>query len=350
VPYSPGKPIEEVKRELGLDHVIKLASNENPLGPSPLALEALSQAAQRLNLYPDAASYDLRQALSAHLGVPADWIVCGNGSDEIIHLLGLAFLDAGDELIQGDPSFVRYEASAILNSADCVLVPLRDWVHDLDAMLAQVSSRTRLIYIANPNNPTGTIVPRSEVEHFLDRLPDHVVVVFDEAYFEYVDDPDYPNMLEAVRQDRNVVVLRTFSKAYGLAGLRIGYGIMRPEIAKYLDKVREPFNVNLLAHAAAIAALGDTDHLAKTRAANQAGLSRMYAAFDKLDLPYTRSQGNFVWFDVKRDSREVFQALLRKGVITRTGDVFGAPTHLRVTTGTPDQVTEFITQLEAVLI
>jgi histidinol-phosphate aminotransferase len=351
VPYRPGKPIEEVERELGISGIIKLASNENALGPSPKAVEAMQQFAAKMHHYPDAASYTLRNVLAEYLAVSPDTIVPGNGSDDIIHLLGVTFLEPGDEVVQGDPSFVRYEASAILNNVTCHLVPLTtDWTHDLDAMAARCNANTRLVFIANPNNPTGTIVGRDALARLLDRVPERALVVLDEAYYEYAaDDPDYPNGLDFVREGRNVVVLRTFSKIYGLAGLRIGYGVMRPDIAQWIHRTREPFNVNYLAQFAAVAALGDREHLQRTVAMNEAGKREFYAAFDALGLDYAPTYGNFVWVDTGRDCRTMFDALLRRGIITRTGDIFGAPTHLRVTIGTPEENTKFLAALREVL-
>ncbi len=351
VPYRPGKPVEEVERELGITGIVKLASNENSLGPSPRAIEAVRKLAAKMHVYPDANCFALRQAVSRALDVAPEALVFGNGSDDIIHLLGVTFLRAGDEVIQGDPSFVRYEAAAILNDAACHLVPLTaDWVHDLEAMAARVNERTRLVFIANPNNPTGTIVTRRALDAFLDRLPERVLTVLDEAYYEYATgDPEYPNGLDYVRAGRNVVVLRTFSKAYGLAGHRIGYGAMRPDIAEWLNRTREPFNVNYMAQAAAAAALDDHEHVERTIAMNAAGKTAFYTAFRDLGLPYAPTHGNFVWVDLNRDCKEVFQQLLHKGLITRTGDVFGAATHLRVTIGTAEENDKFLAALAEVL-
>jgi len=348
-PYRPGKPIEEVKRELGLTEVIKLASNENALGPSPRAMAALREAATRVHLYPDASSFELTAATVQGLGIPPDHLIFGNGSDDIIHLLGITYLTPGDEVIQAEPSFVRYEAAAILNNALCHKVPLDEWAHDLETMAERINPRTRLVFIANPNNPTGTIVRDAEVERFLDRLPDRAVAVFDEAYFEYVEDSSYPKSLDYVRQGRNVIVLRTFSKAYGLAGVRLGYGIARPGIIHPLNQVREPFNVSILAQAAGVAALQDSEFLARTQAMNRAGKAVLYAAFERLNLPYVPTEANFVWVDVRRPCVPVFEGLLRKGVIVRTGDIFGAATHLRVTIGTEPQNHAFVKALQEVL-
>ena len=351
VPYRPGKPIEEVERELGLTGIIKLASNENSLGPSPKAREAIQAFAAKMHVYPDASAFALRRALAERLVVAPESLVFGNGSDDLIHLLGVTFLTPGDEVIQAHPSFVRYEAAAILNEAPCHLVPLTsDWVHDLDAMADRINRNTRLLFVTNPNNPTGTIVGRAALERLLDRVPERCLVVLDEAYYEYAaDEPDYPDTLRYIREGRNVAVLRTFSKAYGLAGLRIGYGVLRPETATWLERTREPFNVNALAQAAALAALDDTAHVAATVAMNEAGKRAFYAAFEELGLPYAPTYANFVWVDTGKDCRAVFHALLHRGVITRTGDIFGAPTHLRVTIGTPEENAKFLAALRETL-
>jgi len=347
VPYSPGKPVEEVKRELGLDRITKLASNENVLGPSPAAVAAVREAAESVYLYPDGSWYSLTAALADKLAVPPEWILCGNGSDEIIHFLGLTFLNPGDEIIQGDPSFVRYEAAALLNQAGCRKVPLKDFTHDLTAMRAAVTDRTKLVFIASPNNPTGTINTKAEVDAFLADLPAHVITVFDEAYREYVDSPDYPDTVDYVRENRSVMVLRTFSKAYALAGLRVGYGIAPPDLVGYVNQVREPFNVSSIAQAAAVASLRDDSQLARTREMNAAGKKYLYAEFEALGLAYVPTQANFVFVDVGRDAQEVFQALLRRGVIARAG--LGLPTHLRVTIGRREDNERFIAALKEVL-
>lgn len=348
-PYSPGKPIEEVKRELGLSDIIKLASNENALGPSPRALEAIREAACGVHHYPDAHSHELGRAVSAHLGIPPDHLLFGNGSDDIIHLIGLTYLSAGDEVIQADPTFVRYEAAAILNHSACHKVPLRDWTHDLEGIADRINDRTRLIFIANPNNPTGTIVTQGEVEAFLRRVPSRAVVVMDEAYYEYVDHPEFPKTLDLIREGYNIVALRTFSKAYGLAGIRLGYGIARPDIIRHLNQVREPFNVSSLAQAAGIAALGDTAFVGCTVEMNREGKRAFYSAFERFGLSHTKTEGNFVWLDVGRPCVPVFEKLLRRGVIVRTGDIFGFPTHLRITIGTAEQNERFLAALEEVL-
>ena len=348
-PYVPGKPIEEVQRELGLTDVIKLASNENPLGPSPLALQALTATAAGVALYPEGSAPALRRAVAQATGMPEDTLVFGNGSDEVLHLLALTFLQPGDETVQGDPSFAMYDIYATQCDAVPVLVPLKNYTHDLDAMADAITDKTRMVFVANPNNPTGTLVRRQAVERFLDRLPPNVLFVLDEAYDEYVTDPDKPDLRPLVLEGRNVVLLHTFSKAYGLAGLRVGYGIMRPETAAHLNRVRSPFNVNLPAQAAATAALGDTDHVARTVALNAEGRNYFYSEFEKMGLDYVPSEGNFVLVDVGRDAREVFQALQHKGVIVRSAHGMGLPQHIRVTTGTMPQNERFIAALKEVL-
>ncbi len=351
VPYSPGKPVAEVERELGITGIIKLASNENSLGPSPKAVEAMHQFALKMHIYPDARSFELSNALASALEVDPACVVLGNGSDDIIHLLGITFLEPGDEVIQAHPSFVRYEAAAILNNAPCHMVPLTsDWIHDLEAMAAKVNANTRLIFITNPNNPTGTIVSQEALDRFFECVPERAVVVIDEAYYEYAANREgYPETLRYVREGRNVVVLRTFSKAYGLAGLRVGYGIMPPDIANWLNHTREPFNVNLMAQEAALAALSDTEHVDKTVEMNEAGKQMLYRTFEEMGLGYTPTFANFIWFDSGKNSRAVFQALLHEGVIIRTGDIFGAPSHLRVTVGTDAENAKFVNALKKVL-
>jgi histidinol-phosphate aminotransferase len=348
-PYKPGKPIADVKRELGLTDVIKLASNENNLGPSPLAVAAMREAVTGVHLYPDGSCYELRNAVANHLSMPPDSVIFGNGSDDLIRLVGLAFLQPGDEIVQDDPTFSQYEAAATLNGAVCHKVPNLNWTHHLDAMAECVGSRTRIAFLTNPNNPTGTTVGAREVDSFIDRMPPETLVVFDEAYFEYVERADYPDSLRYVREGRNVVVLRTFSKAYGLAGIRLGYGVARPEIISVLEQVREPFNVSVLAQAAGIAALEDHEHLRRTREMNHDGKCAFYAAFDDIGLRYAPSEANFVWVDAGRDSREVSDALMRRGVIVRAGAPFGAPNHIRVTIGLPEENARFIHELKEVL-
>lgn len=349
VPYQPGKPIAEVKRELGLERVVKLASNENALGPSPRALEAISREVAELHRYPEGTCPGLRAALSSRLDVPPECLAFGNGSDELIHFLGLAYLQEGHQVVQSEPTFVRYEAAAVLNKARLVRVPLRDWQYDGDAMRAALSPSTRIVFLANPNNPTGAYLCARDFERLVESLPEGSLLCVDEAYVEYVDAADYPDSLGYVRAGANVVVLRTFSKIYGLAGLRIGYAVARPEIIRALEQVREPFNVNTLAQVAAIAALDDEEHRRRSRECVLNGRSHLESELRRLGWTPYPSQGNFVWVETYRDGRELFHALLRKGVIVRTGDIFGAPTCLRITVGTAEENAMLLKAVEEVL-
>lgn len=351
-PYSPGRPIEEVQRELGLDDVIKLASNENPLGPSPLAVAAIREAADKLHLYPDAATFELRQALGAHTGFPADQIVPGNGSDELLTLLGLILLGSeADEVVVGDPSFVRYDATAQLAPCKLIRVPLNSQMEmDLEAMAAAVNSNTRIIFLANPNNPTGTIFRKAAFETFLASIPDHVCVVMDEAYFEFAAHvPDYPNGLDFVHRYPNVVVLRTLSKAYGLAGVRVGYMVSSLEIADAVNRVRPPFDVNTLAQVGAVAGLKDEEYRRRSVEHNQKAIQRLSAALQQQGAKVFESYANFVLADMGEPAEPLFQALLRKGVIVRSGHVLGLPTCLRVSVGTDEEIERFVAALEAVM-
>lgn len=348
-PYSPGKPIEEVEREYGIKDPVKLASNENPLGPSPKAVDAMKAAVETVALYPDGACFYLKGALAGHWGVDENMLCVGNGSDELIHYIGITFLSGDDEVIQADPSFVRYESAAVLNDCNCIMVPLKDYTHDLDAMADRITDRTRLIFVTNPNNPTGTMVTARELDRFMSRVPERVLVVFDEAYYEYVEREDYPDTLDYVRAGRNAVILRTFSKIYGLAGLRVGYGIARPEIIDCINQVREPFNVNSVAQAGAIASLQDPDQVARTRKVNSEGKKYIYRELEAMGLPYIPTEANFIMFDTKKQCRPLFEELLRRGVILRTGDVFGMPTWFRVTIGIQEENERFINGLREVL-
>ena len=344
-PYVPGKPIEELQRELGLARVIKLASNENPLGPSPKALAALVGGHDSLHRYPDGGAYRLRQALADRWKVSLDHIILGNGSDEVLGLLARTFLAPGDEAVMADQTFVIYKMEVTAAHGKAVIVPLVNWTHDLDGMAKAITPKTRLVFLCNPNNPTGTMVAADAVARFMAQVPENVVVVFDEAYLEYVRDPHFPDSLQYVTQGRNAIVLRTFSKIYGLAGLRIGYGITTPEITNCLNRVRPPFNANTLAQRAALAALGDDEHVAKSRAVNAAGMQQLESGLRALGFTAIPSQANFVYFDVKRDGRALFDALLREGVIVR--HIEG--TMLRVTIGQPDENDAFLASLKKVL-
>jgi len=348
-PYVPGKPVEEVERELGISNVIKLASNENPLGPSPAAMQVLYDQIPKVSAYPDGNCYYLKNALAAQLGMDSENLIVGNGSDEIIKLIAEAFLEPGEEAIVADPTFSEYDFAVKVMGGKTVAIPAVNMTHDLPAMAAAVTEKTKLVFVCNPNNPTGTIVRRSEVQTLLDSLPQGVIVVFDEAYYEYVTDSEYPQTLDFVRQGRDVIVLRTFSKIYGLAGLRVGYGVARPELIGYLLRVREPFNVNMPAQAAALAALGDAEHLARSRALNEEGKAFLTGEFTRLGLTFAPTEANFLWVNIAADCRRVFAGMLRRGVIVRTGDIFGAEETIRVTIGTPEQNRRLVSTLQEVL-
>ncbi|MEK7294347.1 MAG: histidinol-phosphate transaminase [Nitrospirota bacterium] len=344
-PYVPGKPIEELQRELGLSHIVKLASNENPLGPSPKALAVLGDAARTLHRYPDGGAFRLRNALADRWKVSLDQVILGNGSDEIIGMLARAFLSPGDEAVMADNTFVIYRMEVTAAHGVPVVVPLADGRHDLAAMAKAITPRTRLLFVCNPNNPTGTMVSAADVDALMAKVPAHVIVVFDEAYCEYARDPHFPDSLGYVRRECNAIVLRTFSKIYGLAGLRIGYGVTTAEIAGYLNRVRPPFNANSLAQRAALAALGDEEHVAKSRTMNQTEMAGVRAGLVALGLRPLPSEANFLYFDAGRDGRALFEALLREGVIVR--HIEG--TNLRVTIGLPEENRQFLQALKQVL-
>jgi histidinol-phosphate aminotransferase len=349
-PYVPGKPIEEVQREFGIADAIKLASNENPLGPSPYAMEALRGSIANVNYYPDGNCYYLKRDLAASLGCTEGQLIIGNGSDELLKMIAEAFLNPGEELIFAKPTFSEYEFVGRVMDAVPVAVPVdNNFAHDLQAMAGRVSKRTKIVFICNPNNPTGNIVARTDLESFLGAIPEHVLVVIDEAYKEYVTDPSYPDSLAYVKEGRRLISLRTFAKIYGLAGLRIGYGIASPEIISLINRVKEPFNVNYLAQVAARAALKDDEHLRRSREMVISGKSFLYEAFDRLGLKYVPTQANFIFVDIGMDSRSAFLSLIREGVIVRTGDIFGCPNFIRVTIGTPEQNRRFVQALKNVL-
>jgi histidinol-phosphate aminotransferase len=331
-PYLPGKPIEEVEREYGISDVAKLASNENPLGPSPRAMAAAREAMAQVNLYPDGSAFFLKRALARKLGTTPEEIVVGNGSNEVLELMVRTFMGSDDETLTSANSFVVYKLATSAHGRRCVEAPMRDHRYDLDAIAERLSPRTRLVFLANPDNPNGTWFGKAALERFLAAVPRLVLVVLDEAYIEYATDPDLPDALELRRRYPNLVVVRTFSKIYGLAGLRLGYGILRPDLAGYLDRVREPFNTNLVAQAAGIAALGDEEHVARTRqlvASERPFLSQELSALGAVVYP---SQTNFVLADFPgRPGPQLFEALLRQGVVVRP---IGGPTCQRITLGT----------------
>jgi histidinol-phosphate aminotransferase len=346
--YEPGKPIEETARELGVrpDEIIKLASNENPLGPSPKALAAMRTALDSANLYPDGGAYYLRDALSAKLRIGRDHLILGAGSNEIIEFFGHAFLDRGDEIVTSEHAFVVYKLVAAVFGARTIEVPSPDMRHDLEGIVAAITPKTRVIFIANPNNPTGTLAPQAEIDRFMDRVPPDVVVVFDEAYYEYLDDP--PDTMRFVREGRNVALLRTFSKIQGLASLRVGYGIARPELIQVLHKTRQPFNVSGLAQAAALAALQDEEHVRKTKQVTDEGRNYLQKEFATMGLPFVPSAGNFVLVKVG-DGMKIFRELLSRRIIVRGLKGYNLGEWVRISIGTMEQNRRCVAALKEVL-
>src|SRR5262245_10276469 len=348
-PYEPGKPIEELERELGVADAIKLASNENPLPPSERVRKAVAAALLQLNRYPDGGGFYLRQAVAKRHGVTAEQIVLGNGSNELIELLVRTFLQPGEEAIVPHPSFVVYPMIVQAAGGIRVMVMLRDHRLDLEAMARAITPMTKLVFVANPNNPTATIVTAEEVEHFMARVPERTIVVFDEAYMEFALGPDFPEALAYVKQGRKVVVLRTFSKAASLAGLRVGYGVADADAIALMNRIRQPFNVNSLAQVAALAALDDDSHVLECVRMIEAGRHFLYEEFKALGLRYVPSRANFVLVDVGRSATDIYQRLLKEGVIVRPMTSFGMETALRITVGTPEENRRLVKALHTVL-
>ena len=348
--FEPGKPIGEVQRELGLREVVKLASNENPLGPSPRALEAARAVLGEVNRYTDPQATELRQSLSRHLGVPVEQILAGNGSVEILELVARALLGPGDNAVVSEHAFVRFGQIVNAHNHGARFVPMRDFTHDLAAMAAAIDSRTRLVFVANPNNPTGTWNRRAEVEKLVEALPANCLLVLDEAYFEYAsgEDPDYPNGIELVRRGAPVIVTRTFSKVYGLAGLRVGYAVAAPEVLDAVHVVREAFGMNLPAQAAAAAALADTEHVRRTLELNRAERPRLKSALEARGYVVLPSLANFVTFDTAGPAASCSWNLLARGVIVRPLDPSRMPSFLRVSVGTPAENDAFLAALDSV--
>jgi len=348
-PYEPGKPIEELERELMIHNPIKLASNENPLPPSDRVQKAIIAALSSLDRYPDGSGFYLRQALAKKHGVMPDQVVLGNGSNELIELLVRSFLRPGDEAVVPHPSFVVYPMIVQAAGGVRVMVMLKDFRLDLDAMARAITPMTKIVFVANPNNPTATIVTRDEVEHFMSRVPERTIVVFDEAYIEFAMGPDFPDTLSYVKQGRKLVVLRTFSKAASLAGLRVGYGIADADAIALMNRIRQPFNVNSLAQVAALAALDDEAHTLECVRMIEAGRHFLYDEFKRIGLQYVPSRANFILVDVGRNAADIYQKLLHQGVIVRPMTPFGLETALRITVGTPEENRKLVKALRVVL-
>jgi len=349
-PYIPGKPISQVQRELGLTNVIKMASNENPLGCSPKATAAVKSWSENMALYPDGSCFDLKSVLASKLKVKEDQLLLGAGSDQIVEMIAQAYMDAGDETIMPIPSFPRYETvSRIMGAVPIELQLDKDYRLDLAAFLSAIKSNTKVIWLCNPNNPTGTITTKEEQYSFLKQVPSSILVVLDEAYYEYAKGNDYPESIDLLDEFPNIVILRTFSKAHGLAGLRIGYAIASPKIISDLNKVRAPFNVNTAAQVAAQASLSDDVFLEQSVESNQQGKLFLYKSFDEMELQYISTYTNFVMVNLKTDCMEIFNQLLRKGIIVRPGVPLGMPQWIRLTIGTKEENIIFIRALKEIL-
>ena len=350
-PYVPGKPVEELAREFGLNpaDIVKLASNENPLGPAPSVLKAVQQALPELPRYPDGNGFTLKQALSERFGFDLSMITLGNGSNDVLELIGRAFAMPGVDVMFSQHAFAVYPIVTQAVGANPIQVPARNWGHDLPAMAAAVTPATRLVFIANPNNPTGTWFERAEFEAFMASVPENVLVVLDEAYTEYVEAGEALNGFDYIERYPNLIVCRTLSKAYGLAALRVGYCISHPQVADVLNRVRQPFNVNSLALAAAVAALADDNYLTESRQLNREGMQQLEQGLRALGLQWIPSRGNFVAVDLGRDAEPLYQGLLRAGVIVRPVGGYEMPNHLRVSIGLPGENQRFLEALAQVL-
>ena len=349
MPYVPGKPVEELERELGIKDAIKIASNENPLGPSPLAEKAVKEAVSSLNRYPDGDAFYLKEKLARKFGISPETFIFGNGSNDVIDIAARTFMEPGDEAIFGEYAFIVYPIVTQAVGAKGVISPMPDYTHDLRDMYSRITEKTKIIFIANPNNPTGTMVKRAEFEWFLEKVPEDILVLMDEAYFEYVEDKDYPNSLEYQNSGKSILTVRMFSKIYGLAGLRLGYGIAHQDIISNMQRVRQPFNANSLCQVGAMAAIDDIEHIEKTKEVNSEGLTYVTEELKKLDIPYTPSFTNFVLIDLGDNPMPIYNSLLKEGVIVRPVLGYGLKTHLRVTIGLREENEKFIRGITKIL-
>ena len=347
--FVSGKPIEETLKELGLTDIARMDCNENPLGPSPKVLSAMEQELKCLNYYPERSCSLLRKEMAKRLKISEDMVIFSNGGDNCLSLISCAFINSGDEIIAADETFIVYYKNAKIMGGIPILVPLKNHRHDLKEMAESITSKTKLVYVCNPNNPHGTIVNKAELDAFLEKVPKHVIVVLDEAYCEFVTDERYPNGVDYIKKGHNVIVLRTFSKLYGVAGLRVGYTLGRKELINGMNKVREAFSVSRIAQVGALASLNDETHKEKTLETIKEGKAYLYATFDKMGIAYIPSHTNFIFLDLKRDSQEVFEYLVKQGVLIRPGNQFGSDTFIRVTIGTMDENRKFITALQKLI-
>ncbi|MBN2620327.1 histidinol-phosphate transaminase [candidate division WOR-3 bacterium] len=342
-PYKPGKPIDEVVRELGITgDVIKLASNENPLGPSPKAVQAIGKRINTINLYPDDNCFYLKKAISAKFNMPGDQVIVGSGSVELIELIFKAYVNPGDEVIMSDPSFIMYKIACQIYGGKRIAIPLQEYHHDIDSIARAITEKTKILILDNPINPTGTIIDEARFHRFVEQVPDDIILVADEAYREYIENADYPKTMDYLKQKNNVVILYTFSKIYGLAGLRVGYGFASPDIISALMKVRLPFNVNSIAQIGAAAALDDTAFVQQSQKNNEAGKEYLYKELPRIGLAFTPTYGNFILVHFQTEARDIFEKLQARGVITRTVMEYGLPNALRITIGTPHQNEQLI--------
>jgi histidinol-phosphate aminotransferase len=348
-PYQAGKPIEELQRELGLSDIVKLASNENPLGPSTAVLDACAKAARDITRYPDANGFELKHAISAKFDLQPNQLTLGSGSNDVLDLIARVFLAPGSSAVFSQYAFIVYPIATQACGARAIVTPAKNWGNDLDAMLAAIEADTRVVFLANPNNPTGTWVGNTELTNFLRRVPEHVVVVLDEAYTEYVDKTDFPNGLSLLKEFPNLIVTRTFSKAYGLAALRVGYAASSPVLADLLNRVRAPFNVNSLGLTAAVAALGDDNYLVRSRALNLQGMQQLVEGIAAIGLPVIPSAGNFIAVEMPGDALPIYQKLLQQGVIVRPLIPYQMPRHLRISIGLAEENAKFLAALPKVL-
>jgi histidinol-phosphate aminotransferase len=349
IPYVPGKPVEELERELGITGAIKIASNENPVGPSPLALEAACKALGNIHRYPDGDAFYLKHKLAGVLEINPERLIFGNGSNDVLDIAARTFLSPGDEAVMGEFAFIVYPIVTQAVGAKAVISPMPGYKHDLRDMFSRITPRTKAVFIANPNNPTGTMVKREEMEWFLDNVGEGILVVIDEAYFEYVEDPEYPDSLKYQHDGKSILTVRTFSKIYGLAGLRLGYGVADEEIVSAMQRARHPFNTSSIAQEAAIAALDDHEHVKRSRDVNSEGLGYLNDELDRLGISYTPTYTNFILIDLKEDPMPLYNALLREGVIVRPVGGYGLKTHLRVTIGLPEENERFVRAVKKVI-
>jgi len=349
-PYVPGKPIEEVKKEYGIDEIEKLASNENPLGPSPKAIEAIKKAAEHIHIYPDAYAMDLKQAIAKGTNLSHENIVTGNGGEQIIQIIAQTFINPGDEALMADTTFGLYETSVVNMKGVAIKLPLKDYKHDLDGFIERINDHTKIIYICNPNNPVGNILTKDEIENFVAKVPEDVVIVLDEAYYDYAKvNPEYPESLDILAKRPNTIVLRTFSKVAGIAGVRVGFALTSKEIATQMGKVKDVFNVNVLAQAAALGALEDKEHIEKTVKLNYESLAMMEKYCEDNNFEYIKSNANFMFMNINKNSKEVFEELMKKGIIIRAGYLWKWDNWIRVSTGTLEQTQKFIDKLDEIL-